>query len=204
MPKAKRRAKPKAKPGPELRIAEAALHLIARHGWERLTLEAVARAAKLPAAQVKKSFPDTYALLPGIVRLIDTRMNATLEPADSRASLHDRLFETLMARFDVLQANRRAIANIMDAAKRDPRMIRHLLPAQAKAMRGILNHTGLKPEPLYEFFIIAGLLGIYGSALCVWRLDSSQDMAKTMAALDRMLRRAGTVSDILLRRSFKL
>jgi AcrR family transcriptional regulator len=204
MAKPKPRAKAKPTGNSEQRVCEAALHLIARQGWERLNLEDAARAAKLPAAEMRKLFPDKYALLPGIVRLVDSRMLESFGAADRRASPHDRLFEMFMARFDVLQAHRRAFIDIMHAAKRDWRLTRHMLPAQIKTMRIILGHTGLQPEPPHEPFVLAGLLGIYGLALCAWRHDEAEDMAKTMAALDRLLRRTASIADILFRRSTRL
>jgi AcrR family transcriptional regulator len=191
--------KTKTKTNPEFKIAEAALRLAARQGWDRLTLEAVAHAAKMSLTQMKKLFSDKNDLLPTIVRLIDRKMLAALGKPNSQATAHDRLFEALMARIDVLQTHRRAITGIMDASKRDPHIIWQLLSPQTSAMRGVLEYTGLKPETICEPFVIAGLLGVYGLTLCTWRQDTSPDMSKTMAALDRHLRRAAGVSEILFR-----
>ena len=192
-------AKAKTKTGPEIKIGEAALRVAARQGWNRLTLDAVAKAAKIPAAQVKKLFPDKNDLLTAIVATVDSHMATAISKPDPESSPHDRLFEILMARLDFLQTHRRAITGIMDAAKRDLRMGRKLLPAQINAMRRILELSWLKPQTPREPFVVAGLLGVYGLTLCVWRNDSSPDMTKTMAALDRFLRRAIGIFDIIFR-----
>lgn len=189
----------KAKTKPEFKICEAALAVAVRQGWKALTLEAVAKEAKRSVPQLKKLYPSKDDLLPGIVRMIDTEAAAFLSKPDLTASPHDRLFDALMARIDALQSHRTGILALIDGLKGDPRLLRKLFPAQIKSMQAHLKYAGLTQPKTREAFIIAGLLGLYGLTLCIWQNDSSPDMARTMAALDRNLRRAGTAMDILFR-----
>jgi AcrR family transcriptional regulator len=190
---------PRAKPNIESKICAAALSLAAKHGWQNLTLEQIAKAAKIPPARMRKIFPDKSRVLTQILREID-RQAAAVGKADSRATPHDRLFEALMARFDILQKCRMGALAILDAARRDPSLARSILPAQWKSMENALVRTGLAPsQSLHKPLAALGLLGVYYRALCAWRQDRTPDMAKTMAALDQALRLASLVAEILFR-----
>ncbi len=189
----------KTKPNVEKKIVDTALRLAASHPWNRITPEQIAKAVKIPPAQVKKLFPDKNLILPAIVRQIDAEV-ARAAGKVSRGTPHDRLFEVMMARFDILQARRRGILGIMAEVKRDPSLIRILLPAQAKSMQHMLALAGLKPEGIKEVLATGGLLAVYAAALWCWERDDTTDMSRTMATLDRHLRRAGKSADILFRR----
>jgi len=190
---------PKAKTNPENKIIEAALQLAARQDWSKLTLDHIAKAAKLSPAVVKKHFHGKNALLPAVVRWVNRETLATIDKLDLKASPHDRLFEVMMARLDVLQSHRRAILGIIAGSRRDPSALQYLLPVQTEAMRLMLNAARLQQKGLREIFSVTGLLGVYILTLCVWRTDNSPDMSKTMAVLDRYLRRAGALTEILFR-----
>src|ERR1700722_1720491 len=191
---------PKPKPDLEDKITLAALRLIAGHGWKALTLDAVARAAKIPAAAVRKIFATTYDILPAIVHVVTRQTETALGKPDSRASSHDRLFEVMMTRFDVLQKHRKAVLVLMAAARGDSKMMYALAQAQGRAMQDMLALAGLSLSagPRQQGLAAAAGLGpVYHATLWVWRNDETLDMAKTMAALDRYLRWAGRVAEIL-------
>ncbi|HEU0117189.1 MAG TPA: TetR/AcrR family transcriptional regulator [Alphaproteobacteria bacterium] len=187
----------KKAPNLEKKICDAALKCAATHDWASVTLAMIAKAVKLSPTQVTKLFSTTGDILPALVRQTDA------EVANSVGKLHgtphDKLFEVMMARFDYLQTHRDAILNIMGSVKRDPSLARHLLPAGASSMQAMLALAGLKQDEPKNILAVTGLLAIYAIVLCVWERDESDDMAKTMAALDRHLRRAGKLADILFR-----
>jgi hypothetical protein len=66
-------------------------------------------------------------------------------------------------------------------------------------MGTMLDLADLKPEGLREAMAYTGLMAVYYRALCVWRHDETADMAKTMAALDRALKQAESVAEIIFR-----
>lgn len=191
--------KKNTKPDIETKIATAALRLAARQGWARLTLEDITRAAKISPAPAKKHFAGKNDILPAIVRFVDAETAASVGKPDLKVPPRDRLFEVMMARMDVLQEHRRAILSIMEEVRRNPSLFRRLLPAEAEAVRNMLKLAGLGSKGPREIFTVAGLLGIYGLTLCRWSGDSSSDMAKTMAVLDRSLRRVDPIVEILFR-----
>lgn len=187
---------PKQKPDPEKKICDAALRLAATQDWNDLTLEQIAKAAKVPRVQAKKLFADKDAILPALIRRTGREVAAAVG-GPARALTHDRLFEVMMARFDILQSHRAAILGIINAVRRNPALARAIVPAEAQAMRAMLVLAGFKGTGIEEIFAAAGLLAIYALALCRWARDDSPDMAKTMALLDRSLRRGGKLAELL-------
>ncbi len=190
---------PQTKKNSKNKIVLAALKILARQGWDKLTLDQVARAAKISLAQVKKDFHDGDDLIAAIAQYVGAEALVTVGKLDKNASVKDRLFEIMMARFDVLQQHRAAFLKIMDAMQRNPSLLRRFLPVQFEAMKAMLRFAGATQKKSHEAFSIAGLSGIYALTLCVWRNDNSADLSRTMAALDRYLRRAGMGAEILFR-----
>jgi AcrR family transcriptional regulator len=189
----------KTKPNFEKKICEAVLKLATRQAWGSLTLGQIAKATKIPVSQLKKLFADTNALLPALVDYISLQTASSVGTPDLSAAAHDRLFEVMMARFDVLQLHRKAILNIIAETKRNPSLVRHLLPAQSEAMQLMLSLAGFQSAGPKQSLAITGLLVIYGVVLWSWEKDESADMSKTMARLDRYLRFAEKGAKILFR-----
>ncbi len=187
---------PPARPDSESNLCAAALRLAAQHGWNALTLDQIARAAKVPSAQAKKHFGDKNEILPALVRYIGRQ--STHGKFDARATPHDRLFEALMARFDALQNRRKGVLAITEDCRRDLSLARLILPAEWREMENVLKAAKLMPDSeVKRPLAVAGLLGVYGWALCCWRRDTTPDMAKTMAGLDRGLRGAEAAARFL-------
>jgi len=110
-------ATPPPRPSERDRIIDAAFALIAREGWRRLSLAAVAAEAGLPILTLYRDFASKPAILCGFSRRIDETVLAS--PLDSPAAgpgaadederPRDRVFDLLMRRFDALQPYREAL-----------------------------------------------------------------------------------------------
>ena len=168
----------------DAKICEAALHLAATKGWHGVTVEAVAKAAKVSPPALKRRFSSPCDVIPLIVGHITQRSLASV-PGDVK-NPRDALFDAVMSRFDVLQENRKAILAIARDARRDPALARVLAASAIKGMGETLEAVGLNAPP--ESLRAAGLGAVYAWAFVVWSRDESRDMAKTMAALDKALR----------------
>ena len=180
----------KAKTNPDARLCEVVLRLAASQGWQKVTLEQIARAAKISAEQIEKRFTDPNAILPLIVDELSTQALKAVGKPDRKASPHDRLFEILMARFDILQMQRKALLSIAAAARRDPRMALSLAPAQIRAMQQVLDFAGLAPTGACSKLTPLALWALFLATFRTWTSDETPDMSRTMAALDRYLRYA--------------
>ncbi len=179
------------------KLIEAALALASKQDWSQLSLEQIAKAAKVLAHDAQKTFANLNDILPAIVEKIDGDVAKAVGRPLSSGTPHDRLFEVMMARFDILQKHRKAILGIIASVKRDPSLARNLMPAQAKALQKMLAIAGLQQDGVKQVLATVGLLAVYVASLRSWERDQTRDMTPTMAVLDRYLRRAGKLAEIV-------
>lgn len=189
----------KSKTSPERKIGEAALFLAGQHGWKKLTLEQIAKRAKLSVGQMTRYVTRKDDILPTIVCLIDDDLAKNLSPADLKSSPHDRLFEVMMARFDALQNHRAGVLAILRDISRQPQAVRLILPSHWRAIDKMLERARVDLGEMRQPLAVAALLGLYYWVLCVWQKDETEDMSKTMAAIDRGLRRLGAAAETIFR-----
>ena len=180
-----------APPSERDRIIDAALRLIAQHGWRRLSLAAIAAEADLSIVTLYRAFPSKQAILCGFSRRIDEAVLAT--PLDSDAMdaderPRDRVFDLLMRRFDALNPYRAALEVLGPELPTDPIAA---LCAGAGLLRSIgwmLEAAGISTVGLGGIFAVKLTAAAYLATSRVWLRDDSPDLAPTMAALDRRLR----------------
>ncbi len=171
------------------RLIEAALAISGERGWQALSLVDVARRAEVSLAECYRAFPDKATLL---YRLLATTDQAVLRdgPADPEETPRDRLFEVFMRRFDALQRRRAATVAILRELPFDPLTAAGLLPRLARSLVWMAEAAGLPMTGLPGLLRVKVLGAIYLYALRAWVNDETADMAQTMAALDKALRRA--------------
>ncbi|MEX1109445.1 MAG: helix-turn-helix domain-containing protein [Dongiaceae bacterium] len=174
------------------RIIDAAMRLAADQGWRHLTLADIAAAAEMPLGDLHRQFASRQAILEGLRRSIDRAMMApgavTVGPA------RDRLFEVLMRRFDALERWRPGIAAVLEDQSRDPVALLGGGAGLVCSMATALETAGLDSSGLRGLLRAQALAGAWLPALRVWLGDEGEDRAKTMASLDRGLRRLDRVA----------
>lgn len=180
-------------------IVEATLDLIAEKGWQRLSLGDIAARAKLPVSEVWERFESKEAVLDEWLRRLDRRMTEG-GPPDLDESPRDRLFEVIMRRFDALQHHREAVRRLLRDGPGDPRLVFSRAASWPRTLRLMLEAAGISTSGASGLLRVEGLAGIHLAVLRTWLRDDSADMARTMAELDKQLRRAETLSSILWRR----
>ena len=170
-------------------IIETALRLAAETGWRDLSFAAIATAAKLPLTKVYPVFSSKQAILNAFARGIDTEVFAAEEPEAGEGRARDRLFDVLMRRFDALGPYRKALGNIIYDQARDPLAAGCALAQLRRTLALTLEAAGLSSGGLRGALRIKGLGLVYLATLRVWLRDESDDLARTMATLDRQLGR---------------
>ena len=170
-------------------ILDAARSLITEAGYAGLTMGALARAAGLPLAAVYRMAPDRPALMAAFMRRIDLAVLEALPEWTEADPPRDRLFDLLMARFDALLREKDMLRVVQKDLRRLPGEALLLLPALVRAMRWMAEAAGLPTGGLKGAARVRALAGAYASVLPVWLADDDPGHAKTMAALDRRLRR---------------
>jgi AcrR family transcriptional regulator len=171
------------------RMTQAALALAGERGWRSLSLGEVAARAEVPLLDAYQVVPSKTALLS---RLIGSADRAVLSggTATMTDTARDRLFDVLMRRFDSLQSRRAGIVAIVRDLLYDPMSVVCVLPRFARSMAWMLETAGISSAGLAGSLRLKGLALVYLNALRVWLDDDSPDMARTMAAVDKGLRRA--------------
>ncbi len=173
---------------PSRRIIDAAFALAAERGWRDLSLAEIAEAAGLPLSTVYPVFSSKQAILNGFARQVDAAMLAEgAEDLDLPA--RDRLFDMIMRRFDALQPYKEGLGAILQDQLCDPLAACCGLDRLGRSMAATLEAAGFSTTGCRGVLRIKGLSAIYLSAVRVWLRDDSEDMAKTMAHLDKQLSR---------------
>ena len=166
---------------------DAALDLAATVGWRDLSMRDVAEASGISLAQLHGVYPSRGAIL----RAFSARIDAAVLAGDSAdldgESPRDRLFDVLMRRFDALSGYRKAACSIARAcAERPSGALRGFCLTKA-SMRWMLEAAGIDTGGPAGELRAKGLALIWLDAFRTWQADDSEDMARTMAHLDRRL-----------------
>ena len=185
-------ARPTERPtDPGERILAAAMEMAVRIGWRRAALADIAAAADVSLAELHAHFADKGAILRGIVALADRKVLAGSGEPDPESSPRDRLFDVLMRRFDALRPYREGLAAVAregggvglgDAICGAQRMLRSLA--------WMLEAAGIGTGGWSGACRVKGLAVVYAATFAAWLRDETEDMSKTMAALDKNLGRA--------------
>lgn len=162
------------------------LTLVAERGWDMVDFEDIAREAGIEIADAHEYFDDKGDILAAYGRKIDRQIFDNVKEDDS-LSCRDKLFDLLMERFDLLNEDRDAIVSILEGFKGDPKEAVLSFPHLGRSMSRTLEAAGIETHGLIGAGKVLGLIGIYLYVVNTWKNDNSEDMAKTMAALDKAL-----------------
>jgi|HubBroStandDraft_1064217.scaffolds.fasta_scaffold00266_36 AcrR family transcriptional regulator len=184
---AKKPSAPAVPIDPKPVIIAAALRLGAERAWSEIALADIAAAAGLGLIELYRVFPSKLAILDGLARQTDAAVLAV--PADAGDRPRDRLFDVLMRRFDTLLPSRPALKRIAADMQRLKLETLPAVLALPRSMGWMLEAAGI-PASGWRGSVRVRLLGLaYIAGFRVFLDDDSADLTRTMAALDRALRR---------------
>lgn len=179
------------------RIVTAAFDLIPEQGWAALSLSDVADKAEVSHVEMRRIFPCKASLLTGLATWVEARAQETPPAFEDEDTVRDRLFELLMERLDILADHRPAVAAILRDLQRAPLSALPAVPALLRHVGGILEEAGVASDLPVGPLRCKGLAGVWLATIAVWVDDDSPDSARTMAALDRNLRRVEPLAQML-------
>jgi AcrR family transcriptional regulator len=162
---------------------------MASDGWRHLSLAAIADSAELPILQVYRTFGSKQAILRGLYRRIDEAALGELPPAEPAERPRDRLFDLLMRRFDTLRPYKPALEVLRRELPGDPMSILRSGACLLRSMRWMLEAADISTGGLRGTLAVKLTAAAYLSTMQVWQRDDSPDFARTMATLDKRLRR---------------
>lgn len=174
-------------------VIDAALALAGEQPWQEVTLAAIAARAGLPLVDLYPDFQAKTAILRAFARQIDRAVLAGEDQSLMREPPRDRLFDVLMRRFEALAPWRAGLRSILQAERRDPLAALRRAPDFLASMRWMTAAAGLDGEGIAGFLHRRGAEAVFLSILPVFLGDDSEDLSKTMAALDRQLTRGDRI-----------
>lgn len=185
------RIKPQDLPG---HIMARALELAALQGWRHTTLGNIAAAADLTLGEVLAIYPSKASIVSAFTCATDAEVLADGDGDLADQPPRDRLFDVMMRRFDALAPHKDAVRSMVGASLGDP--VSALCGAflLRRSMALTLEAAHISASGMAGIVRTKGLAAIYLAVMPVWLNDDSEDMAATMAALDKRL---GQVESLL-------
>ena len=170
---------------------DAFLGQIGDRGYAAVGLRDVAQAVGLGMAELYGLFPDKVALAGAFMARIDAEVLAGAGPStDPEETPRDRLFDTMMRRYDALKPYRSAVRALRQAAVADPLLGLALGAPLRRSMACILEAASITSDGTSGAVRQMGLLAVDQALLGIFMKDDSADLSQTMAALDRRLKTA--------------
>jgi ubiquinone biosynthesis protein COQ9 len=167
------------------RILAAALLCAADKSWADVTLLDIAERAHLPLFELRDEFTTKTQLIAGLLRAIDDEvLKRAAKPTEGQQK-RDRLFDIIMTRFDVLGPHKAALKSIYASGAADISLAVPYLSSQ----HWMLEAAAISTDGATGAIRVAGLGMAYAWVFRTWLEDDDPGLAKTMAALDRCLRR---------------
>ena len=177
----------------EKKIAEQTLNILNKKSWTTLSLEQILKSVKVKKTYIKTKF-DLLKIISKYVDYLLINKTKSLENSSSK----DMLFEVLMVRFDILEANRKAFLEIFKILKKNPQQFLKLLPIFLESMIITAELSKFKVNGIKGTIRLKGLLLIYFITFFQWMDDKDSSLEKTMTALDKNLDQAEKLSKLFL------
>jgi ubiquinone biosynthesis protein COQ9 len=171
----------------KLRIRQAAFALAERMAWNRISMGAIARQADLSLAQLLQHAPSKAAIIEGFASDIDRAMLLVFEKHPPEGGPHDRLFDVMLKRLEILAPYRHAIESILKGVSAEPPESLRLLQSAYDSVGWMISAARVEEEAAWQSFGRLGLLRLYLRILAVWTRDDA-GLSRSMATLDRGLR----------------
>ena len=188
-------ASPPSAPSKREVVVQALINLAAGRPWHDIELADIAREAGISLADLRDLFPSKGAVLGAFSRKIDREVleGTTQDLADEPA--RERIFDVMMRRFDAMTSYRTALRRITYAMRGDPLSLAALNREALNSMRFMLAAAGISTEGAFSHLKVQGAVIVFANTMQTWLQDDDPTLARTMARLDRELRRGERVME---------
>lgn len=167
----------------------ALMELASRRRWDEIEIGDIAKAANLSLAEFRELFPSKGAVLGALSRQIDKQVLEGTTDDLAQEPARERIFDVVMRRFDALAPYKNALRNIARDLRYDPLALAALNRGALNSQRFMLAAAGIPTEGPLGTLKIQGAAIVFANTMGTWLDDDDPSMAKTMARLDRELRR---------------
>jgi hypothetical protein len=175
----------------DLKLVTSAFALAAEKGWRHVSVAAAAREAGLDLGHARKKFSGCHAILKRFGQLADAY---ALDGALTEGPVKDRLFDSVLRRFDFLQMHRAGVLALLRSLPLLPELAAWLATETLISMGWLLEGAGVSSAGIRGHFRKRGLLAVWAWGLRAWVRDETEDLSATMAAVDVALTRADQIA----------
>lgn len=170
-------------------IVDALMDLAARRSWNSIEIKDIAQAANVSLAEFRDMFPSKGAVLGALSRRIDKQvLEGTMDDLAGEPA-RERIFDVFMRRFDALAPYREALRRISQDLRYDPASLAALNQVALNSQRFMLAAAGISTEGPLGALKLQGAVLVWANTMRTWFDDDDPTLARTMARLDRELRR---------------
>ena len=172
------------------RIVTAGMRLFAIQGWSDTRMSDIAAEADLPLAALYGHCRSKMGVVSLFSAEMDRIMLAGDDPAIAAEPVKDRLFDVIMRRLEAMTPYREGVAQVVHAMRRQPQLAACLAVGPMRRSLDWMLEAARVPSwgPL-QAIQRKGLGLVYLNSLKTWLKDDGEDLGKTMAALDKDLKR---------------
>ena len=176
-------------------IIEALMNLAATRPWSEIEIGDIAQMAGVSLAEFRDLFPSKGAVLGGLSRVIDRQVLEETTDDLAGEPARERIFDVIMRRLDALEPYKPALRRIFRELRYDPMSLAALHQVAVNSMRFMLAAAGINTEGPLGTLKLQGMVAVYSKTMRTWLDDEDPALARTMASLDRELRRGERVLD---------
>jgi AcrR family transcriptional regulator len=174
---------------PDSDLLLAAFALIGDEGWRDFSFGKLARRTGVSRVDIYREFHSRDALLSGLTERADEAMLEVDEAELADLPPRDRVFELLMRRLETLVPYRAGLKRLARDARTDPCAVLLTACRLERSFIWLQDAAGLRRRGLRASLARRALGLAYARALQVWFNDEGADLGRTMAELDKQLRR---------------
>ena len=183
------------KPSPPARdaIVQALMRLAATRPWTDIEVTDIAREAGVSLTEFRDLFPSKGAVLGAFSRMIDKEVLEGTTDDLAGEPVRERVFDVMMRRIDALTPYKAALQRIFDAVRGEPLTLAALNQVALNSQRFMLAAAGVSTEGPLGLLKLQGAAAVFANTLETWLDDDDPALARTMARLDRELKRGERV-----------
>jgi hypothetical protein len=174
-------------------VVEALMRLATDRPWNDIELPDIAQEAGLSMVELRDLFPSKGAMLGAFSRMIDRQVLAGASDDLAGEPARERVFDVMMRRLDAMMPYRTALRRISYALRQDPLALAALNREGVNSMRFLLASAGIATEGPLSHVKLQGAVIVFANTMQTWLDDEDPALARTMARLDRELRRGERV-----------
>ena len=178
---------------PRERVVDALMALAAEERWDAITLPMIAEKAGVTLADLRDIAPSKGALLGSFAKEIDRKVLTSIMPDMMDEPMRDRLLDIMLKRFDALAPYKEALRAIRKNGPRDPLSLFALNGIALNSWRYMLAGADIDTEDDLGMVRVQGAALVFARAFETWLDEDDAGLTRTMAALDKELKRGESI-----------